>query len=332
MSRFLITGGVGFIGKHLIKKLLLLDEGHSIVIIDNLSRFDSRRLSKIRIRRLSSYLGSADRYFFYNVDLRNKRKLYDITRRERIDTCIHLAAIANVPQSSNNPFETIDVNVNGTLNLLEVCWQNKIRNFIFASSAAVYGKNPQMPLKEHLPLEPLSPYGASKAAGEALVSSYKNSEKIRNSLSLRIFNVYGQGQNSSYAGVITKFADRLARKLAPVIYGDGKQIRDFISVNDVAQCIISAANAQESVGLGNTSPVGVVNVGTGRPISVTSLANKMIRMSGLDLKPIYINKRSEEEVKNSYAETTKAWRHLKFKAVDNLELGLKQLLQSNPKI
>jgi UDP-glucose 4-epimerase len=340
MTRILITGGAGFIGQHLVKRLLQCEGRHSVIVIDNLSRFNNKGFSKIVINKSSSSFGSAGSYVFYKVDLRNKKRIYDIIRRESIDLCIHLAALVSVPQSIKNPIETMDVNINGTLNLLEVCWQNKVRNFIFASSAAVYGKNSLMPLKEHLPLEPLSPYGVSKVAGEALVSLYKNSEKIRNTLSLRIFNVYGRGQNNSYAGVITKFANRLTRKLAPVIYGDGKQKRDFISVHDVVQCMILAVNAQENGNMGHNpptqrtfySPVGVLNVGTGRPLSIISLAKKMIKMSGLDLKPIYINKWNKGEAKYSYADTSRAWRYLKFKAEENLEQGLKQLLQLNPNI
>src|SRR5919198_839053 len=122
---------------------------------------------------------------------------------EKIYTCIHLAAKTDVLDSINNPYYTFDVNVKGTLNLLETCSNNKVKNFIFASSASVYGEALKLPISEDHILEPLSLYGASKVAGEALVSTYKKLGKIKNAISLRIFNVYGgEGQSLEYAGVI----------------------------------------------------------------------------------------------------------------------------------
>ena len=200
MSKILITGGAGFIGQHLVNKLSW--EGrHEVVVIDNLSSFSGKRLRRVDRDRLSS---PSRLFAFYKEDLRNKKQIHDIIKSQGIDTCIHLAAKVSVSQSIRNPEETMDVNINGTLNLLEACSHNNIMNFIFASSATVYGRSSFLPLSEELPLEPFSPYGVSKVAGEALVSSYRNSGKIRNALCLRIFNVYGRGQNSSYAGVITR--------------------------------------------------------------------------------------------------------------------------------
>jgi UDP-glucose 4-epimerase len=331
MSKILITGGAGFIGQHLVSKLLC--EGrHRVVVIDNLSSRKDKCLQRIDRNRLSS---SPTFFAFYKEDLRNKKQIHDIIKCERIDTCIHLAAKVCISQSMRNPNETMDVNINGTLNLLEACSHNKIMNFIFASSASVYGRSPFLPLSEELPLEPLSPYGVSKVAGEALVLSYRNSDKIRNALCLRIFNVYGKGQNSSYAGVVTRFANRLSRRLPPVIYSDGKQTRDFISVDDVVRCIILAVEAQHKgkifhVSRGQRpssfSPAGAFNVGTGIPVSVMSLAKKMIKMSGLQVKPIYSNRMSKGEPRHSYANTIMATQILKFKAEEKLEYGIKKLL------
>src|SRR5205085_7280537 len=149
--------------------------------------------------------------------------------------------------------------VNGTLSVLNACASNNVGNFVFASSAAVYGEPKIIPIPEDHVLNPLSPYGASKVAGEALVSSFGNSQKIRNAATLRFFNVYGKGQSAEYAGVITKFIERLSSGLPPIIFGDGTQTRDFISVQDIVEAIVLAAQKGLS---------GIYNLGTCNPISL----------------------------------------------------------------
>ena len=130
----------------------------------------------------------------------------------------------------------MDINVKGTLNVLEACHDSKVNNFVFASSAAVYGNVRELPISENHKLRPLSPYGTSKMLAERHVSSYNKSKKVQNAVSLRIFSAYGNGQFSD-ADVITRFAARLSKGLSPVIYGDGFQTRDFISVDDVVEAI-----------------------------------------------------------------------------------------------
>lgn len=337
MNNILVTGGAGFIGRNLVNKLLFSYQGpHTVTVIDNLSnrkeKYPPSLNSKYQI--LPEY---GKRFLFYKEDIRNTRKISDIMKHERIDTCVHLAAKVSVLESIKDPIETMDVNIKGTLSMLEASSQNKVTSFIFASSAAVYGNPFQLPASEKHPVEPLSHYAASKVAGEALVSSYRNSGRIRNAVSLRIFNVYGKGQNPFYAGVITKFARRLLRKLPPLIYGDGTQTRDFISVDDVVNCIVLAVQAQEQENISKVYaeipmsiyPRGVLNVGTGIATSVNTLANKMIKISGLNVKPIHkrgINQRSE--VRNSYADTIKATKLLKFRAQKALEDGLKDAIKA----
>jgi UDP-glucose 4-epimerase len=318
VHKVLVTGGAGFIGYHLVKRLLS-KRNYKIIVIDNLSNGNRNFLEGSNNRSLSN------KFSFYKEDIRNKKIILDIFNRERIiDTCIHLAAKINVQDSITNPDDTIDVNVKGTLNVLEACSKNGVKNFIFGSSAAVYGEPKKLPLSEdnHL-LEPLSPYGASKVAGEALMSSYRSSKKIKNVISLRFFNVYGEGQNLEYAGVITRFAERLSRGLRPIIYGDGKQTRDFISVNDVVNAILLAATEADKVKISSSD---VFNVGTGVPISIDDLAQRMIRIFGFDLKPIYYGAR-EGDIKYIYADTTKSKSILKFIAIEELELCLKRILK-----
>jgi nucleoside-diphosphate-sugar epimerase len=270
---------------------------------------------------------------FYNEDIRNKNAMYRILKNKKIDTCIHLAARTNVSYSIKNPAETIDVNVGGMLNVLETCSRYNVRNFIFASSAAVYGRPPMLPIVETQLPNPLSPYGAAKVAGEALASCYQSLKKIENVLSLRFFNVYGLGQNSGYSDVITKFANRLSKRLPPIIYGDGKQTRDFISVNDVVRCILMAVEKMQD---GNTfgepdisglrSPLTVINVGTGTPTTINELSEKVIRLYGMDIKPIHRDK-IEGDIEYSYADPGLAKKHLNFRAKDELEYGLREMLK-----
>src|SRR5215213_2158336 len=317
--KLLVTGGAGFIGHHLVKRLLLSQRNYKIIIIDNLSSGNKNFLDGNNNR------SSSKKFSFYKEDIRNKKNILDIFNHERpIDTCIHLAAKINVHDSIINPEDTIDVNVKGTLNILEACSNNGVKNFIFGSSAAVYGEPKILPLSEdnHL-LEPLSPYGASKVAGEALMSSYRNSKKIKNVISLRFFNVYGEGQNLEYAGVITRFAERLSKGLRPIIYGDGKQTRDFISVNDVVNAILLAVTEADKIKMSSSD---VFNVGTGIPISIDDLAQRMIRIFGIDLKPIYYGAR-EGDIKYIYADTTKSESILKFIAIEELESSLKRILK-----
>jgi UDP-glucose 4-epimerase len=227
IESILVSGGMGFIGRHLIEKLRKEEYCSKIIIIDNLS--NAQAFSK---NVISS--NTEPKIKFYKADIRDKSTVSDIIKHEKIDACVHLAAKMSVEESVRNPEEVVGVNIQGTLSMLEACSQNNVKTFLFASSAAVYGHaKVLLPIPEDHVLEPLSPYGATKVAGESLVNSYKNCGKIKNAIILRFFNVYGEGQNKEYAGVITNFADRLSTGLPPVIYGDGRQTRDFVSVDDV---------------------------------------------------------------------------------------------------
>jgi UDP-glucose 4-epimerase len=316
MHKILITGGRGFIGSHLVKKVAKRD--YKIYIVDNLDVENTNNNKNTKALQ-----NHHSKISFYKEDLRNKKGISYIFNHEKIDTCIHLAAKIDVLDSIKNPYYTFDVNVKGTLNLLEACSNNKVKNFIFASSASVYGEALKLPISEDHILEPLSPYGASKVAGEALVSTYKKLGKIKNAISLRLFNVYGEGQSLEYAGVIKKFADRLSRRLPPIIYGDGKQTRDFVSVHDVVNAIILAAELEFKI----QPSIGVFNVGTGTPTSISDLAQKMIRISGLNLEPIY-DLANKAEIMNSYADITRSKNILKFIPKCHLESDLKNLIDS----
>jgi UDP-glucose 4-epimerase len=318
MKNILVTGGAGFIGVQVLKKLLS-SKVNKIIVIDNLSNANSEFSDCILKKQSEKTLS------FYKEDVRNKKGILDILKGESIDTCIHLAALVSVLNSITNPEYTVDVNINGTFNILDACSRMKVRNFIFSSSCAVYGQSMKLPLSEENPLEPLSPYAASKAAGEVLVSSYRKTKKIRNAVSLRFFNVYGKNQNPQYAGVITKFVKRLAKGLAPTIYGDGEQTRDFIHIDDVVEAIVLSVSVK--AGRNDELSSYTFNVGTGYPTSVNELAHKMIEIFGLNREPVY-RRAQVGEMRYCYADTTKSRKFLNFVARETFESKLSQIVSN----
>jgi UDP-glucose 4-epimerase len=307
LNRILVTGGAGFIGHHLVSALV--NSGHDVIIIDNLSTSNKDFLAEVG--------NGKGKVRLYREDVRNKETVSDIVKKERLDACIHLAAKTSIIDSFVRPNDTLEVNVMGTLAMLEACARNGVGSFVFASSAAVYGNPKALPISEEHALEPLSPYGASKAAGEMLVSSYVQAKKIRTGISLRLFNVYGEGQNIEYAGVIAKFSEQLSKGLQPVVYGDGTQTRDFIFIDDVVNALILAMDADP----------GVFNIGTGSATSITDLAYKMIREYGLTLQPLHYKSR-EGEILQSYANIEKALKLWGFRSRVKLDEGLRKLIHN----
>ncbi|PWU81772.1 MAG: hypothetical protein DLM72_05285 [Candidatus Nitrosopolaris wilkensis] len=342
MHNVLVTGGAGFIGHHLVKRLSAMD--CKITIIDNLSNANRIFLHTIKSaiqassvstsRFVSLHNNEINDVSFYAEDLRNKDALIDIFKSEEIDTCVHLAAKISVPESITNPGDTIDVNIKGTVNVLEACSKADVKNLVFASSSAVYGESKILPISEKEQLDPLSPYGASKIAGEALVSSFRNTGKIQNAVSIRIFNVFGEGQSFGYAGVITKFAERLSARLPPVIYGNGNQIRDFIFVDDVVSAIVlSAADAdkkqeEKSSSSFPSSYAHILNVGTGKALKIKDLAQIMIKIFNLDLEPVFVDARRGDII-NSLADISRLETVLGFVPSREIVPSLKQMLKQS---
>jgi UDP-glucose 4-epimerase len=340
MYNVLVTGGAGVIGHHLVKRLSAMD--CKITIIDNLSNANRIFLHTIKSAIQASSV-STSRFVslndngindasFYAEDIRNKDALIDIFKSEEIDTCVHLASKISVPESITNPGDTIDVNIKGTFNVLEACSKADVKNFVFASSSALYGDSKILPISEKEQLDPLSPYGASKIAGEALVSSFRNTGKIQTAVSIRIFKVFGEGQSFGYAGVITKFAERLSASLPPVIYGNGSQTRDFISVDDVVSAIVlSAAVADKRHEEKSSSSypsfyAHVLNVGTGKALKIKDLAQMMIKIFNLDLEPVFTEARRGDII-NSLAVISRLDTVLGFAATREIEPYLKQMFK-----
>ena len=319
MKRVIVTGGSGFIGRHLLKKLVAC-KPISVIVISNTS---STNAYQLKDRKLFEDLPLT----FYTADISNRKEISDIFLQEKADTCIHLAAKISVTDSIKNPDETMEINVNGTHNVLEACHNSQVNNFLFASSAAVYGDVKKLPISENEKLAPLSPYGSSKMIAEQSVTSYQKQKKIQNTISLRIFNVYGSGQTSE-ADVITKFAKRLTIGKAPVIYGDGTQTRDFVSVDDVVDGILLSVKAMENKYIERLNFPPVFNIGSGTGTSIVEVARKMIAISGLELDPIYEKGNQESGViLHSYADMTKAKGVLQFVARKDLEEGLRDIIE-----
>ena len=217
--KILVTGGAGFIGRYLTEHLL---KNNEITIYDDLSSSTGEKISPLINKGVK----------FVKGDILDFKLLSESSKN--FDIIIHLAAKSDVSESVIHPEITTSVNLNGTINVLKCCAQNKIKKIIFASSAAVYGNCKDLPITEESKTEPLSPYGASKLSAENEIKRYA-SEFGFDAIILRMFNVYGVGQNDLYSGVISVFLKNIAQNKPLVIYGDGEQTRDFVSIYDIVQ-------------------------------------------------------------------------------------------------
>ncbi|MDR0912922.1 MAG: NAD-dependent epimerase/dehydratase family protein, partial [Methanobrevibacter sp.] len=243
-KKIVVTGGLGFIGSHIVDTLV---NDNEIVIIDNKSTGKIENLDNPNHENLKIAIG----------DL-NELDLHKII--ENTDYVFHLAAAASVPMSVEDPLYYNKNNIDGTVKLLIACKDCNVKKFVFSSSSAVYGENPNMPLKEtEIPL-PTSPYAANKASGELYCQAFTNSYGLE-TVSLRYFNVFGPRQdvNSQYAAVIPNFIHALINNQEPEIFGDGEQSRDFIYVKDIVKANIAACESDYS---------GVVNVASGKAITI----------------------------------------------------------------
>jgi nucleoside-diphosphate-sugar epimerase len=308
-SRVLVTGGAGFIGSHIVDRLLRKDL--EVVVIDNLT---DGRLWKIAHHK------DEGEFHFVKGDILD----FPVVRRimKGIDAVFHEAALASVRLSVENPLLANEINVKGTLNLLKASSDLGVKRFIYASSAAVYGDTESSQKREDMPTRPSSPYGISKLAAENYVKIFQRLYGLE-TVSLRYFNVYGPRQrfdiNCAYGGVITIFLNRLLKNMSLVIFGDGEQTRDFIFVDDIVEANMLALNSRNACG-------DVFNIGTGVGVSVNQIAELLKELLGKkDLKNIYKEPRPAES-RHGYADITKAEKTLGFHPKSDIKKGLTDLV------
>jgi nucleoside-diphosphate-sugar epimerase len=307
--KILVTGGAGFIGSHIVDKLLSSD--FEVTIIDNLS---SGNLENIKNYKEKPNLK------FIKGDIRDFNLVKELTKDK--DAVFHEAALASVILSVDNPILTNDINVSGTLNLLKASVDNHVKRFIFASSAAIYGETPSPHKREDVISTPTNPYGVSKLAAENYVKVFHKVYGLE-TVSLRYFNVYGPRQSfdiqNAYGGVITIFTNRLLRNLPPIIYGDGEQTRDFVYVEDVVQANMLALKSKNCVG-------EVFNIGTGTTVSVNQVATTLKEiLKRNDLKNIYTDPQPGD-VRHGYADISKAKKILGYDPKFLFKEGLTKLV------
>lgn len=305
--KVLVTGGAGFIGSHLVDELVR--SGFGVTVIDNLSTG--------REANFSGHLAGR-KIRFLRGDVLDRDVVDEAISRD-VDVIFHLAAITSVPFSVEYPRITHEVNVDGTRSILEAGLRTGVERFIFVSSCAVYGEPEYLPIDEGHPLKPMSPYAESKLEAEEVCTEYHEAYGLEVTI-LRPFNVYGPRQrNDQYSGVIAKFIERLREGKSPVIYGDGLQTRDFIHIADTVRAIMLASKTSDAEG-------GVFNVATGIPTSINELAQLLIDISrSRNIEPKNAAAR-EGDIRHSYADITKAGKHLGFEPKIPLKEGLANLL------
>lgn len=304
MNRIVVTGGLGFVGSHLVDRLV--QDNHEVVVIDD--------LSSGLIRNIERH-ASNNRVTVVKGDIRDREMLkHALTGAKAV---VHLAAIVSVIRSIEEPDLVHDVNVAGTLSLLDECVKQKVRRFIYASSAAVYGGASRLPLSEESEIIPTSPYGASKAAGEAYCHAYHAVHDIE-SVVLRFMNIYG-ARARLYSGVMVAFAEALNQNSSLTIFGDGKQTRDFVFVSDVVDAIMLALKKSGATG-------ETFNIGSGIQTNIKQLAKLFPSLTPSAHRVQYASPR-KGEIRHSYADISKARRILGYEPKINLQTGVKEFLK-----
>ncbi len=304
-QRILVTGGAGFIGSHTVD--LLLSEKKEVVVLDNLS---SGRLENLDLTH--------PHLEFIEGDILEFPLLQDLV--QTCDAVLHLAAIASVPLSIEEPIYSFQVNTQGFLHVLQAVHKaERDVRLVYASSAAVYGKTEELPCRDDRPLsgQLLSPYALQKLHDEDYAKLYMKLHGIK-SLGLRYFNVYGSRQDphSPYSGVISRFLDAYKRNEEITIFGDGKQSRDFIHINDVAMANWLALKNDFA---------GMLNIATGKPETLLDLVNYLQEAGGKSAVLRFLPGRTGD-IPSSYATTTQAAEHIQFRHRVSLKEGIKGMV------
>lgn len=305
MSRFLVTGGAGFIGGHIVEALVR--KGHFVRVLDNFS--SGRR------QNLKNVINGIE---LVRADIRSPAACLRATRK--IDFVLHQAALRSVPRSMNNPREYNAVNIGGTLNMLEAACKNKVKRFVFASSSSVYGDIDKFPEKEDFSPQPVSPYALTKLAGEHYCRIFTRHYGL-DTVCLRYFNVFGERQSldDEYAVVIPKFITCMLADKQPPIYGTGRQLRDFTYVANVVEANILATKEAGATGR-------VFNVASGKDYSVLELVKALNKIMGKNIKPVFLKPRPGDVFK-TLADVSCAEQFLRFRPKIGFIEGLKLTLE-----
>jgi UDP-glucuronate 4-epimerase len=312
MSTILVTGGAGFIGSHLCERLL--SEGVRVLCLDNFDKFYDPNIKIKNVERISKKF--PDLFELVTGDIRNPEHLEGVFQKNQVDLVVHLAARAGVRPSIADPLLYQDVNIRGTTVLLETCKGRGIKNFIFASSSSVYGENQRVPFTEKdLDIQPISPYGATKRAGELLCYSYHHLDGM-NIACLRIFTAYGPRQRPEMA--IHKFTRLMDQGEKIPIYGDGSSRRDYTYIDDLIEGILSVIHHHKGF--------EVYNLGESQTTSLKELI-KLIEGALGKKAMIEMLESQPGDVSVTYADVSKAKRMLKYQPKVKMEEGIRRFVE-----
>jgi UDP-glucose 4-epimerase len=302
---YLVTGGAGFIGGHIVERLVR--DGHGVRVLDDFSAGKEENLAPLM-----------DKIELVRGDIRN-REIVEEAMKD-IEIVFHEAALGSVPRSVADPQTTHDVNITGTLNILLAARDAGVRRVVYASSSSVYGETPELPKHEKMPPQPLSPYALSKLAGEHYISVFKQVYGFE-AVALRYFNIFGprQDPNSHYAAVMPKFATALLNGERPVIYGDGLQSRDFTYVENVVEANLLASEAEGAAGR-------AFNVACGGRYTLLELLAKMKEFLGSDIEPVHEPARAGD-VRDSQASIEAAQQGFGYHVKVGFEEGLQRTVE-----
>lgn len=305
MAKYLVTGGAGFIGTHLVDALVA--SGEKVTVFDDFSTGTKRNVAEWSAKEVKITEG----------DVREEKAL--VRAAKGCDYLLHFASVPGVAKSVEDPETTLQVNVVGTMNALLAAREAKVKRVVFASSAAVYGESPVLPKEETMLPTPFSPYGASALAGEDLARVFYTTYRLE-TVCLRFFNVYGPRQDPTnpHSGVVSHFVHAVLSGRTPTIYGDGKQSRDFTYVSDAVDATRLACTAPKAEG-------EVFNVGTGNRVTVSGLLNILGQLLEREIQPAYVDPRPGD-IRHSLAEVTKAQEVLGYRPRVSIQHGLVKVL------
>jgi UDP-glucuronate 4-epimerase len=312
MNSILITGGAGFIGSHLVDRMLAFNDSQ-VTVIDDFNDFYDPEIKRQNIRR---HLDNT-RYKLVEADIRDRAALNNIFAQQDFDCIVHLAARAGVRPSLSQPELYAETNINGTLNLLELARTRGIKQFVFGSSSSVYGINAKVPFSEDDPIrQPISPYAATKTAGELLCHTYSHLYGLR-CVCLRFFTVYGPRQRPDLA--IRKFAHLISRGKPIPVFGDGTSRRDYTYIDDIIAGVYAAINYE-------ASDYEAINLGESRTVELRELISLLEKE--LEMKAIIDHRQLQPgDVPQTYADITRARQLLGYDPQTQIEEGIHRFVK-----